>query len=54
MKCKVLSEEKCMVFQGQMVQITSLSQKPKELPSPAKRREMQQTKKTFIKYRGEL
>lgn len=36
-----------------MVEITSLSQN-KELLSPVKRREMQQTKKKFVKYRGEL
>jgi len=37
-----------------MVRITSLSQKQIELPSLAKRREMQETKKKFVKYRGEL
>ena len=40
-------------LQDQMVEITSLSQN-KELLSPVKWREMQQTKKKFVKYRGEL
>ena len=39
-----------------MDRITSLTQKQRqlELPSKEKGREMQQTKKKFVKYRGEL